>query len=67
MMVAAYRMAVQGWTAVEAMQEMHQFGFSTMHHFICPGLASYESKFPERLESNPAFKNLRSSSQSAPQ
>ena len=66
MMVAAYRMAVQGWTADEAMQEMYQFGFTKGHHFLCPGLASYERKFPERLESNPAFRDLRSSSQRAP-
>lgn len=66
MMVAAYRMAAQGWTADEAMQEMQQFGFSTIHHFICPGLAFYEGRFPQHLESNPAFQGLRPSTQSAP-
>jgi tyrosine-protein phosphatase SIW14 len=66
MMVAAYRMATQGWTPDEAMQEMHLFGFSSFHHVLCPGLASYERSFPERLESNPAFEGLRSSTPSVP-
>jgi tyrosine-protein phosphatase SIW14 len=63
MMIAAYRMAAQGWTADEAMHEMQQFGFSSIHHLICPGLASYEKSFPEHLRSNPAFEGLRSSTQ----
>ncbi|HYU47149.1 MAG TPA: dual specificity protein phosphatase family protein [Terriglobales bacterium] len=64
MMIAAYRMAAQGWTADEAMNEMQQFGFSSVHHWICPGLASYEKSFPEHLRSNPAFEGLRSPTQS---
>jgi protein tyrosine phosphatase (PTP) superfamily phosphohydrolase (DUF442 family) len=60
MMIAAYRMAAQGWTADEAMREMRKFGFSTAHHFLCPGLASYEKRFPEHLEKNPAFEGLHS-------
>jgi protein-tyrosine phosphatase len=55
MMVAAYRMADEGWTADEAMAEMKAFGFSCGHHFICPGLAHYEKEFPHRLRNNPAF------------
>ncbi|MBZ5654802.1 MAG: dual specificity protein phosphatase family protein [Acidobacteriia bacterium] len=66
MMVAAYRMAAQGWTADEAMREMHQFGFSTIHHLICPGLPSYEKRFPQHLQSNPAFDGLRSSRPNLP-
>jgi tyrosine-protein phosphatase SIW14 len=64
MMIAAYRMAVQGWTANEAMREMQQFGFSTVHLFICPRLASYEENFPKHLRSNPAFEGLHSSTPS---
>jgi protein tyrosine phosphatase (PTP) superfamily phosphohydrolase (DUF442 family) len=60
MMVAAYRMAAQGWTAEEAMKEMKSFGFTRSHHFICPGLARYEKEFPERFKNNPAFAELRS-------
>jgi len=59
MMIAAYRIGQQGWTAQEAMQEMHEFGFRGVHHLMCPGLASYEQSFPQRLQNKPAFENLR--------
>lgn len=59
MMVAAYRMAEEGWSADEAMNEMRTFGFTRAHHFICPGLASYEKHFPERLKASPAFEGVR--------
>jgi protein-tyrosine phosphatase len=59
MMVAAYRMAEEGWTADEAMIEMKSFGFTRAHHFLCPGLASYEKEFPERLRNNPVFGEVR--------
>ncbi len=59
MMIAAFRMNRQGWTAEQAMKEMHAFGFTGMHHLICPGLAGYEKSFPERLKENPAFRELR--------
>lgn len=58
MMVAAYRMAEQGWTADEAMNEMRSFGFTASHHLICPSLARYERSFPERLKDDPVFKGL---------
>jgi protein tyrosine phosphatase (PTP) superfamily phosphohydrolase (DUF442 family) len=59
MMVAAYRMAEEGWSAEKAMREMKEFGFTSSHHLICPGLAAYEKSFPERYGSNPAFEELR--------
>jgi protein tyrosine phosphatase (PTP) superfamily phosphohydrolase (DUF442 family) len=59
MMIAAYRMAEQGWTAEEAMQEMKAEGFTSSHHFICPGLARYEKSFPHRYRTSPAFQSLR--------
>jgi len=59
MMVAAYRMAEEGWTADEAMNEMKSFGFSWAHHLICPSLASYEKEFPQHLKNNPAFEEVR--------
>jgi protein tyrosine phosphatase (PTP) superfamily phosphohydrolase (DUF442 family) len=62
MMIAAYRMAEQGWTAQQAMQEMKTSGFAPWHHLICPGLARYEKEFPERYRAKPAFKELRLSS-----
>ena len=60
MMIAAYRMAEQGWTAKEAMEEMETYGFTSPHHLICPGLAAYEARFPERFKTAPAFRDLRS-------
>jgi protein tyrosine phosphatase (PTP) superfamily phosphohydrolase (DUF442 family) len=59
MMVASYRIAEEGWTADEAMNEMRTFGFTRAHHFICPGLASYEKSFPERLRDSPALAEER--------
>lgn len=59
MMVAAYRMAEEGWTADEAMHEMKSFGFTRAHHFICPSLAGYEKHFPERLKTSPVFQEER--------
>lgn len=56
MMIAAYRMAVEGWTPEEARKEMEKFGF---HRLVCPSLAPYEKSFPERLQKNPAFRALR--------
>jgi protein tyrosine phosphatase (PTP) superfamily phosphohydrolase (DUF442 family) len=62
MMAASYRMAIEGWSADEAMLEMEHFGFSRAHHLICPSLATYERNFPAHLRSNPAFEGWRSSS-----
>jgi tyrosine-protein phosphatase SIW14 len=59
MMIAAYRMADEGWTADEAMNEMRAFGFTRAHHYICPGLASYEKHFPERLKDDEVFAGAR--------
>jgi len=59
MMIAAYRMAEQGWSAKQARAEMNAYGFNFGHHFLCPGLAAYESRFPEEFKTSPAFKDLR--------
>lgn len=55
MMVAAYRMAEESWTAEEAMTEMKSFGFTGTHHLICPSLAAYEKHFPDHLKNEPIF------------
>ena len=55
MMIAAYRMAVEGWTPEEARKEMEKFGF---HRLICPSLGPYEKEFPEHLRNNSAFQDL---------
>jgi protein tyrosine/serine phosphatase len=59
MMIAAYRMAEQHWTAKEALQEMHEFGYRGVHHLMCPGLGRFEKSFPKRLRNDPTFRNLR--------
>jgi tyrosine-protein phosphatase SIW14 len=59
MMVAGYRIAEQGWTAEQARKEMAAFGFTSVHHLMCPGLATYEENFPQRFQTNPAFDGLR--------
>jgi tyrosine-protein phosphatase SIW14 len=63
MMIAAYRMAVEGWTPKEAREEMQQFGF---HHLVCPSLGPYEKDFPEHLKKNPAFQDFRTESNAGP-
>ncbi|HEV2206274.1 MAG TPA: tyrosine-protein phosphatase, partial [Candidatus Acidoferrales bacterium] len=55
MMIASYRMAEQGWTAGESMQEMKTFGYSFFHQMICSPLEGYEANFPSVLTANAAF------------
>jgi len=67
MAIAAYRMAEEGWSAEEALQEMKIFGFTAAHHVICPTLSLYEKHFPDHLKTNPAFKDLQSPAAAARQ
>jgi tyrosine-protein phosphatase SIW14 len=61
MMIAAYRMAFEGWSAKQAMVEMTKYGFSQVHRrLICPRLSEYEEHFPERFATKPEFRELRS-------
>lgn len=60
MMIAAYRMAEQGWSAEEAKEEMKAFGFDFFHRRICTGLSDYEEHFPRHWRESHAFENLRS-------
>jgi protein tyrosine phosphatase (PTP) superfamily phosphohydrolase (DUF442 family) len=67
MMIAAYRMADEGWSSKQAMQEMTKYGFSLPHRrLICLRLSEYEEHFPERYATNPEFKELRSTKPPAP-
>ncbi len=59
MAVASYRMADEGWSADEALNEMENFGFDWKHHMICPTLERFEQSFPERLKKDEAFKDLK--------
>ncbi len=55
MAIASYRMAMESWSAEDALKEMELFGFTGVHHAICPGLASYEKNFPNTLKTSSAF------------
>jgi tyrosine-protein phosphatase SIW14 len=59
LMIAAVRMTKQSWTAAEAKKEMQAYGFSFTHQMMCPGLASYEERFPGQFKTSPAFEKLR--------
>lgn len=56
--IATYRISEEGWSADEALNEMKKFGFSSVHHVICPGLTGYVEGLPEKLKSSPAFRDL---------
>jgi protein tyrosine phosphatase (PTP) superfamily phosphohydrolase (DUF442 family) len=61
MMIAAYRMADEGWSAKQAMKEMTEYGFNLPHRrLICPRLSEYEEHFPDRFATKPEFEELRS-------
>jgi hypothetical protein len=67
MMIAAYRMAEEGWTAKRALDEMAKYGFSFAHkRLICPGLSEYEEHFPEHFATKPEFEELRSTKSRKP-
>jgi tyrosine-protein phosphatase SIW14 len=53
---AAYRMAVDHWTAEQAMKEMYFFGFNGFWH---PSMKSFIRDFPNRLNSSSAFAPFR--------
>jgi hypothetical protein len=67
MMIAAYRMAEEDWSAKRAMEEMVNYGFGFAHRrLICPRLADYEENFPKRFATKPEFEELRSAKQGKP-
>jgi protein tyrosine phosphatase (PTP) superfamily phosphohydrolase (DUF442 family) len=55
-MVAAYRIAQQNWTADQAIAEMYSFGF---HYHLYPGMKSYVREFPASFAADPIFGPLR--------
>ena len=60
--VATYRMAVDGWPAQQAMNEMYYFGFNGLWH---PKMKSYVRDFPARLKSAPVLAEFRTVPQPA--
>jgi hypothetical protein len=55
-MVAAYRIAQQNWTADQAIAEMYSFGF---HYHLYPGMKSFVREFPASFAADPIFAPLR--------
>ncbi|HKV28373.1 MAG TPA: dual specificity protein phosphatase family protein [Candidatus Acidoferrales bacterium] len=52
-MIAVYRMAEEGWTEPEAMNEMRVFGYAFMHRIWCHSVGQYVSKFPKDMQEDP--------------
>ena len=63
-MVAAYRIAMQSWTADQAVNEMYSFGF---HYHWYPAMKAYVRKLPTRLASDAVFSSVRATSTSTTQ
>jgi tyrosine-protein phosphatase SIW14 len=66
MMIAAYRMDEQGWTADESLGEMKTFGLSMFHRMICSPIESYEAKFPSIMSGNAEFQVAQKTQSAAP-
>jgi tyrosine-protein phosphatase SIW14 len=63
-MVATYRIAQLHWTADQAIDEMHSFGF---HYYFYPNMASYVRNFPANFAVASAFSLLRAPPARAPE
>ncbi len=63
--IASYRMADEGWSPADALREMESFGFTRVHHAICPRMEDYVESFPERFKKNPAFKDLQAGAENS--
>lgn len=61
-MVAAYRIAADKWSAHQALHEMNSFGF---HHYLYRGMRAYVLKFPDNYASEAVFLTLRGGSTAA--
>jgi protein tyrosine/serine phosphatase len=55
-MVAAYRIGENHWSAQQAIEEMYFFGF---HYHWHPGMESFVRKFPASFANDPTFAPLR--------
>ena len=54
--IAAYRIAFDGWTPEQALQEMRAFHFNEFWH---PNMRTWVEKFPERLGKSPELASYR--------
>lgn len=62
-MVSAYRIAMQNWTARDAIREMYAFGF---HYHLYPQMSAYVRRFPDKFASDPTFAALRAAPTTPP-
>jgi tyrosine-protein phosphatase SIW14 len=60
---AVYRMAIEKWSAEQAIKEMYFFGFNGFWH---PSMKTFVHDFPTRLNSAPTFAPLRIPTSSPP-
>ena len=56
MFIAAYRIAFEGWSAQQAIQEMRAFHYL---HFWHPNMARWVEQFPNRLAQSPQLARFR--------
>ena len=56
MFIAAYRIAVEGWSPEQAIQEMRSFHYL---HFWHPNMARWVKAFPDRLAQSPKLASFR--------
>jgi len=56
MFVAAYRIAFEGWSPQQAIQEMRAFHYL---HFWHPNMARWVKRFPDRLAQSPQLASFR--------
>jgi len=54
--IAAYRIAFEGWTPEQAVDEMREFHYLEFWH---PGMKRYVEEFPERLAHSPQLARFR--------
>jgi len=62
-MVATYRIAVQNWSARNAIREMYAFGF---HHHLYPQMSAYVRRFPARFAAEAVVASLRGAPATTP-
>jgi protein tyrosine/serine phosphatase len=66
-LIAVYRMADDGWTPAEAMNEMKLFGYNILHRAWCHALVGFENNFPQQMKGDPRLRALSSRASSGHQ
>jgi len=61
--VASYRMAIDKWTAAQALHEMYYFGFNGRWQ---PVMKSFVRNFPARFDASPSFAGFKQEKTASP-